>query len=138
MVRNRLIISKMPIQMLSFILVLISSYCLCFIAVDRYRNIVKPTREPWTTRRAHSLMAVSWLTSATVSSPLFITQRLQPLALENTTLCGYVSSLLLKFVQIGTQIKIIHKLRKYIVLLLASVRKLAESFFYCITIKRTS
>ncbi|VDN08029.1 unnamed protein product [Thelazia callipaeda] len=66
------------------------SYCLCFIAVDRYRNIVKSTREPWTIRRAHSLMAISWLTSATVSSPLFITQRLQPLALDNTTLCGYL------------------------------------------------
>ncbi|VDO53906.1 unnamed protein product, partial [Brugia timori] len=69
--------------------VLISSYCLCFIAVDRYRSIVMPTREPWTTYHAYSLMAISWLTSATVSSPLFVTQRLQPLALENTTLCGY-------------------------------------------------
>uniref|UniRef100_A0A915PXG7 G-protein coupled receptors family 1 profile domain-containing protein n=1 Tax=Setaria digitata TaxID=48799 RepID=A0A915PXG7_9BILA len=48
-----------------------------------------PTREPWTTYHAYSLMAISWLTSATVSSPLFVTQRLQPLALENTTLCGY-------------------------------------------------
>ncbi|MCP9256926.1 7 transmembrane receptor [Dirofilaria immitis] len=45
-------------------------YCLCFIAVDRYRSIVMPTREPWTTYHAYSLMAISWLTSATVSSPL--------------------------------------------------------------------
>ncbi|VDO28314.1 unnamed protein product [Onchocerca flexuosa] len=66
------------------------NYCLCFIAVDRYRSIVMPTREPWTTYHAYLLMAISWLTSATVSSPLFVTQRLQPLALENITLCGYV------------------------------------------------
>ncbi|VDK86976.1 unnamed protein product [Litomosoides sigmodontis] len=48
-----------------------------------------PTREPWTTYHAYSLTAISWLTSATVSLPLFVTQQLQPLALENTTLCGY-------------------------------------------------
>uniref|UniRef100_A0A915CI05 G-protein coupled receptors family 1 profile domain-containing protein n=1 Tax=Parascaris univalens TaxID=6257 RepID=A0A915CI05_PARUN len=69
--------------------VLISSYCLCFIAVDRYRNIVTPMKEPWTVRHARILVAISWLASVTVSSPLFITQRLQPLVLENTTLCGH-------------------------------------------------
>ncbi|VDN94784.1 unnamed protein product [Brugia pahangi] len=89
-----LCITALPITpVLAFVkrwlFVLISSYCLCFIAVDRYRSIVMPTREPWTTYHAYSLMAISWLTSATVSSPLFVTQRLQPLALENTTLCGY-------------------------------------------------
>uniref|UniRef100_A0A914RS84 G-protein coupled receptors family 1 profile domain-containing protein n=1 Tax=Parascaris equorum TaxID=6256 RepID=A0A914RS84_PAREQ len=74
---------------MGIVAVLISSYCLCFIAVDRYRNIVTPMKEPWTVRHARILVAISWLASVTVSSPLFITQRLQPLVLENTTLCGH-------------------------------------------------
>ncbi|KAI1719426.1 7 transmembrane receptor (rhodopsin family) domain-containing protein [Ditylenchus destructor] len=32
--------------------VLISSYCLCLIAVDRYRSIVTPLKEPWTVYQA--------------------------------------------------------------------------------------
>lgn len=73
------------------VLVLISSYSLCFIAVDRYRTIVTTTQEPWSINQALLLVVTSWITSGAASFPLFITQTLQPLVLENTTLCGYVS-----------------------------------------------
>ena len=36
--------------------VLISSYCLCLIAVDRYRSIVTPLKVPWSVREAQWLM----------------------------------------------------------------------------------
>uniref|UniRef100_A0A914EAI9 G-protein coupled receptors family 1 profile domain-containing protein n=1 Tax=Acrobeloides nanus TaxID=290746 RepID=A0A914EAI9_9BILA len=68
--------------------VLISSYCLCLIAVDRYRSIVTPLKIPWTVRQAQFMVAACWMGSITVSSPLFITQRLQQIVLGNTTLCG--------------------------------------------------
>ncbi|KAK0411454.1 hypothetical protein QR680_005661 [Steinernema hermaphroditum] len=68
--------------------VLISSYCLCFIAVDRYRSIVTPTKEPWTVFHAQMVMVFAWVLSAAVSSPLFVTQTLQQIVLKNITLCG--------------------------------------------------
>ncbi|MFH4979811.1 hypothetical protein AB6A40_006520 [Gnathostoma spinigerum] len=68
---------------------MISSYCLCFIAMDRYRNIVTITKEPWTVRHALLITVVSWFLSIFISSPLFMAQRLQPLVFKNITLCGY-------------------------------------------------
>jgi hypothetical protein len=69
--------------------VLISSYCLCLIAVDRYRSIVTPMKVPWTVAEATALMAVCWLGAVGFSSPLFMTQRLSAISLGNTTLCGH-------------------------------------------------
>lgn len=68
--------------------VLISSYCLCFIAVDRYRSIVTPLKVPFTVLQAQLFMAMCWLGAVVVSSPLFLTQELQQIVLYNTTLCG--------------------------------------------------
>uniref|UniRef100_A0A914V8F0 G-protein coupled receptors family 1 profile domain-containing protein n=2 Tax=Plectus sambesii TaxID=2011161 RepID=A0A914V8F0_9BILA len=68
--------------------VLISSYCLCFIALDRYRNIVTTTKEPWNLRSASILMAFSWLASVLVSGPLFLSQQLDGVNLNNITICG--------------------------------------------------
>uniref|UniRef100_A0A7E4VIP0 G_PROTEIN_RECEP_F1_2 domain-containing protein n=1 Tax=Panagrellus redivivus TaxID=6233 RepID=A0A7E4VIP0_PANRE len=68
--------------------VLISSYCLCLIAVDRYRSIVTPQRVPWTVREAQFFMVICWVGSVAISSPLFITQKLQILAYQNLTICG--------------------------------------------------
>ncbi|KAE9550965.1 hypothetical protein FO519_005826 [Halicephalobus sp. NKZ332] len=68
--------------------VLISSYCLCLIAVDRYRSIVTPQRVPWTLREAQLFMVVCWVGAVVASSPLFMTQRLQKIAIVNLTICG--------------------------------------------------
>uniref|UniRef100_A0A915EIA7 G-protein coupled receptors family 1 profile domain-containing protein n=1 Tax=Ditylenchus dipsaci TaxID=166011 RepID=A0A915EIA7_9BILA len=68
--------------------VLISSYCLCLIAVDRYRSIVTPLKVPWSVNQAQTFMVFCWMGSVTISSPLFLTQRLQQIVLGNTTLCG--------------------------------------------------
>ncbi|KAH7702680.1 hypothetical protein AAVH_30158, partial [Aphelenchoides avenae] len=67
---------------------LISSYCLCLIAVDRYRSIVTPLKVPWTVAEAQVFMVICWLGSIAISSPLFLAQRLQQIVLGNTTLCG--------------------------------------------------
>ncbi|KAI6207322.1 G-PROTEIN-RECEP-F1-2 domain-containing protein [Aphelenchoides fujianensis] len=48
--------------------VLISSYCLCLIAVDRYRTIVTPLRIPFTIVQAQIFMIVCWLGAVVVSS----------------------------------------------------------------------
>ncbi|KAI6190150.1 G-PROTEIN-RECEP-F1-2 domain-containing protein [Aphelenchoides bicaudatus] len=68
--------------------VLISSYCLCLIAVDRYRSIVTPLKVPFTIMQAQIFMAICWLGAIVVSSPLFLTQELQQIVLFNVTLCG--------------------------------------------------
>uniref|UniRef100_A0AC34Q4X9 G-protein coupled receptors family 1 profile domain-containing protein n=1 Tax=Panagrolaimus sp. JU765 TaxID=591449 RepID=A0AC34Q4X9_9BILA len=68
--------------------VLISSYCLCLIAVDRYRSIVTPQLIPWTVREAQFFMVVCWAGAVAISSPLFITQRLRQIAIGNLTICG--------------------------------------------------
>ena len=74
--------------------VLISSYCLCLIAVDRYRSIVTPQQVPWTVREALYFMIFCWIGAIAVSSPLFITQRLRQIAIGNLTICGEVSPIL--------------------------------------------
>lgn len=71
-----------------YILVLISSYCLCLIAVDRYRSIVTPMKVPWTIAEAQAFMALCWIGSVAISSPLFFSQRLQQIVYDNMTLCG--------------------------------------------------
>ena len=68
--------------------VLISSYCLCFIALDRYRNILTTTKKPWTLRSASVLMVFSWVFSVLVSGPLFLSHQLDLVQLNNITLCG--------------------------------------------------
>ncbi|KAI6199180.1 G-PROTEIN-RECEP-F1-2 domain-containing protein [Aphelenchoides besseyi] len=68
--------------------VLISSYCLCLIAVDRYRSIVTPLKIPFTIVQAQVFMIACWLGAIVISSPLFLAQQLQQIVLYNTTLCG--------------------------------------------------
>ncbi|CAD5225415.1 unnamed protein product [Bursaphelenchus okinawaensis] len=68
--------------------VLISTYCLCLIAVDRYRSIVTPLKVPWTTRQAQFFMFICWATAVVISLPLFIAQQLKHIAFSNITLCG--------------------------------------------------
>ncbi|GMT11105.1 hypothetical protein PFISCL1PPCAC_2402, partial [Pristionchus fissidentatus] len=55
--------------------VLVSTYCLCFIALDRYTSIVTPMNEPWSIRKAQCLMLLTWIIAASFSSPLYITQK---------------------------------------------------------------
>uniref|UniRef100_A0A158R692 G_PROTEIN_RECEP_F1_2 domain-containing protein n=1 Tax=Syphacia muris TaxID=451379 RepID=A0A158R692_9BILA len=68
--------------------VLISSYCLCFIAVDRYRSIVIQTLMPWAANNAYVLVAASWAASFAASSPLYYTQGLKTIQFHNDTFCG--------------------------------------------------
>nr|CAD2145156.1 unnamed protein product [Meloidogyne enterolobii] len=68
--------------------VLISSYCLCLIAVDRYRSIVTPLKVPWNIQHAQWLMTLCWTFCIIISSPLFIVQGLQQIVYKNMTFCG--------------------------------------------------
>ncbi|KIH67857.1 hypothetical protein ANCDUO_01809 [Ancylostoma duodenale] len=40
--------------------VLISSWCLCYIAIDRYRSIVTPLKEPWKLKHAQFCGEFNW------------------------------------------------------------------------------
>ncbi|CAI4223572.1 unnamed protein product [Auanema sp. JU1783] len=72
--------------------VLISSWSLCFIAVDRYRSIVTPLQEPWNLKRARTILAAVWGLASVATYPLFQAQSLKTLTMgmgtENITLCG--------------------------------------------------
>ncbi|VDM60185.1 unnamed protein product [Angiostrongylus costaricensis] len=87
--------------------VLISSWCLCYIAIDRYRSIVTPLKEPWKLHHAQvklaiplpdfgaeyilipqSVLIVTWLVAVFASSPLYFSQSLKTLTMTNITLCG--------------------------------------------------
>ncbi|CAJ0581848.1 unnamed protein product, partial [Mesorhabditis spiculigera] len=68
--------------------VLISSYSLCFIAVDRYRSIVTPLKEPWTINHAQMIMAATWTLASSVALPLYFTQKLTQIATNTIVLCG--------------------------------------------------
>ncbi len=57
-----------------------------------FENLISlQTRVPWTVRDAQWLLLFAWVGAALFSSPLFITQRLQPLEMDNITFCGQVS-----------------------------------------------
>uniref|UniRef100_A0A183CKR7 G_PROTEIN_RECEP_F1_2 domain-containing protein n=1 Tax=Globodera pallida TaxID=36090 RepID=A0A183CKR7_GLOPA len=68
--------------------VLISSYCLCFIALDRFRSIVTPLKMPWGIGYAQALMILCWVCCIAIASPLFMAQRLQLIEFNNMTFCG--------------------------------------------------
>ncbi|KAL3070510.1 hypothetical protein niasHS_007808 [Heterodera schachtii] len=68
--------------------VLISSYCLCFIALDRFRSIVTPLKMPWGIGYAQALMILCWVCCVAIASPLFMAQRLQLIEFNNMTFCG--------------------------------------------------
>ncbi|PAV63130.1 hypothetical protein WR25_17353 [Diploscapter pachys] len=68
--------------------VLISSWCLCYIALDRYRSIVTPLKEPWSMRHAKILLLLAYITAMITSSPLYMMQVLQPMNISGVTLCG--------------------------------------------------
>ena len=57
-------------------------------AFCRYRNIVTVTKVPWTLRHAISLMVLTWILSLAISAPLFISQELESIQIQNITLCG--------------------------------------------------
>ncbi|CAJ0929806.1 unnamed protein product, partial [Mesorhabditis belari] len=68
--------------------VLISTYSLCFIAVDRYRSIVTPLKEPWTIRNAQAIMLMTWLMASFLAMPLYYTQTLIKINLpDGSSLC---------------------------------------------------
>ncbi|WKY08919.1 hypothetical protein Q1695_001806 [Nippostrongylus brasiliensis] len=68
--------------------VLISSWCLCYIALDRYRSIVTPLKEPWKLKHAQRVLIATWLVAIFASSPLYFSQSLKTLTMANITLCG--------------------------------------------------
>ncbi|KJH48532.1 7 transmembrane receptor [Dictyocaulus viviparus] len=68
--------------------VLISSWCLCYIAIDRYRSIVTPLKEPWKLQHAQRVLMGTWLVAVFASSPLYFSQSLKTLTMANITLCG--------------------------------------------------
>ncbi|ULT91193.1 hypothetical protein L3Y34_009060 [Caenorhabditis briggsae] len=68
--------------------VLISSWSLCYIAIDRYRSIVTPLREPWSDRHARWLLIFTWVVAFLASYPLYYSQNLKTMVIENVTLCG--------------------------------------------------
>ncbi|EYC14668.1 hypothetical protein Y032_0040g336 [Ancylostoma ceylanicum] len=68
--------------------VLISSWCLCYIAIDRYRSIVTPLKEPWKLKHAQWILMCTWLVAMFASSPLYFSQSLKTLSMANITLCG--------------------------------------------------
>ncbi|CAB01528.2 G-protein coupled receptors family 1 profile domain-containing protein [Caenorhabditis elegans] len=68
--------------------VLISSWSLCYIAIDRYRSIVTPLREPWSDRHARWLLMFTWVVAFLASYPLYYSQNLKTMVIENVTLCG--------------------------------------------------
>uniref|UniRef100_A0A158P738 G_PROTEIN_RECEP_F1_2 domain-containing protein n=1 Tax=Angiostrongylus cantonensis TaxID=6313 RepID=A0A158P738_ANGCA len=68
--------------------VLISSWCLCYIAIDRHRSIVTPLKEPWKLHHAQSVLIATWLAAVFASSPLYFSQSLKTLTMTNITLCG--------------------------------------------------
>ncbi|KAK6043001.1 hypothetical protein COOONC_19494 [Cooperia oncophora] len=73
--------------------VLISSWCLCYIAIDRYRSIVTPLKEPWKLQHAQRVLIGTWLVAIFASSPLYFSQSLKTLTMANITLCGEVGYL---------------------------------------------
>ncbi|CAD6186842.1 unnamed protein product [Caenorhabditis auriculariae] len=68
--------------------VLISSWCLCYIAMDRYRSIVTPLHEPWSLPFAQLVLLCTWGVAIFASSPLYFSQSLKTMVIENVTLCG--------------------------------------------------
>nr|CDJ97627.1 7TM GPCR domain containing protein [Haemonchus contortus] len=68
--------------------VLISSWCLCYIAIDRYRSIVTPMKEPWKLKHAQRVLIATWLVAIFTASPLYFSQSLKTLTMANITLCG--------------------------------------------------
>ncbi|KAK6753771.1 hypothetical protein RB195_013015 [Necator americanus] len=68
--------------------VLISSWCLCYIAIDRYRSIVTPLKEPWKLKHAQRILICTWLVAMFASSPLYFSQSLKTLTMANISLCG--------------------------------------------------
>uniref|UniRef100_A0A1I7WQ70 G_PROTEIN_RECEP_F1_2 domain-containing protein n=1 Tax=Heterorhabditis bacteriophora TaxID=37862 RepID=A0A1I7WQ70_HETBA len=56
--------------------------------MDRYRSIVTPLKEPWNLKHAQMLLIVTWLVAMFASSPLYFSQSLKTLTMENITLCG--------------------------------------------------
>ncbi|KHJ95563.1 7 transmembrane receptor [Oesophagostomum dentatum] len=73
---------------MAFLPVLISSWCLCYIAIDRYRSIVTPLKEPWKLKHAQRILICTWLVAMFASSPLYFSQSLKTLSMANITLCG--------------------------------------------------
>ncbi|CAI5452090.1 unnamed protein product [Caenorhabditis angaria] len=68
--------------------VLISSWSLCFIAIDRYRSIVTPLKDPWSTKHAKMFLMITWGVAFLASYPLSTSQNLRSLkAHVNVTLC---------------------------------------------------
>lgn len=68
--------------------VLVTSMSLVFIAVDRYRNIVVGTNEPWSIRQGVLLVLASWLFAAIVNAPVFSSQKLALLEGAEPPICG--------------------------------------------------
>uniref|UniRef100_A0A0N5C6J2 G_PROTEIN_RECEP_F1_2 domain-containing protein n=1 Tax=Strongyloides papillosus TaxID=174720 RepID=A0A0N5C6J2_STREA len=70
------------------ICVLVTSYSLCFIALDRYRSIVTPMKEPYSIFQAQIFMIFMWFGSIIISIPSFVTSGLKVISSDAATLCG--------------------------------------------------
>uniref|UniRef100_A0AAF5CTT6 G_PROTEIN_RECEP_F1_2 domain-containing protein n=1 Tax=Strongyloides stercoralis TaxID=6248 RepID=A0AAF5CTT6_STRER len=70
------------------ICVLVTSYSLCFIALDRYRSIVTPMKEPYSIFQAQIFMIFMWFSSIIISIPSFVTSGLKVISSDAATLCG--------------------------------------------------
>uniref|UniRef100_A0AC35TMR7 G_PROTEIN_RECEP_F1_2 domain-containing protein n=1 Tax=Rhabditophanes sp. KR3021 TaxID=114890 RepID=A0AC35TMR7_9BILA len=77
------------VQVCQSMAVLIISYSLCCIALDRYRSIVTPMKVPWNIFQAQLAMSIIWVGAGAISSPSFFVSDLRRIPYtESVTLCG--------------------------------------------------